>query len=313
MDQTISHRHINMTRATTGAPGTGRHSDDSTKLSGEYDSAADMIFEFLEESELSSGSSCTSGDSYDNGELEEDENSGDPEENRLFWESQEQLLTESLFRTSSIESKIRQATKEIVKEIKSSAFGGCDCGRTVDGCRRCMLKVISDRLQTAGYNCGICKAKWTDKKQVPAGEHTYIEVLDTSNSKKGVISVIIELNFQAEFEMVKSSEEYNHLISRLPEIYVGKTERLESLIKILCIASKKCMKDQKIHIAPWRKLKYMQAKWHGIREAEPLSSHMLLVERSSRLPRSMVSLLTYDLIDNLNLSSSLHSMAIKVL
>lgn len=62
-------------------------------LSGEYENADDMIFEFLEESELSSGSSCNSGKSCDNGDLEEDENSGHPEENRLFWESQEQLLT----------------------------------------------------------------------------------------------------------------------------------------------------------------------------------------------------------------------------
>ncbi|CAI9266334.1 unnamed protein product [Lactuca saligna] len=316
MIQSISLRHTNITGAILEAPATGRHSNSNTKSSGKYESGADMIFEFLEESELSSGSSCNSGDSYDNGDLEEYENSGDPEEDRLFWESQEQLLTESLFRTSSIESKIRKATKEIVKEIKSTEVGGCDCGRTVaDGCRRCFQREISYRLQKAGYNCGICKAKWMNKKQIPAGEHTYIEVLDTSNSKKGVMRVIIELNFQAEFEMVKSSEEYNHLISRLPEIYVGKTERLEALIKILCIASKKCMKDQKMHIAPWRKFKYMQAKWHGIREADPLSSPDVLsvVERSNRLSRPRVSLLTYDLIENINLSSSLHSIAIKVL
>nr|GEW57427.1 hypothetical protein [Tanacetum cinerariifolium] len=35
---------------------------------------ANMIFEFLEESELSSGSSCNSGDSYDNCDFEDDEN-----------------------------------------------------------------------------------------------------------------------------------------------------------------------------------------------------------------------------------------------
>lgn len=145
------------------------------------------------------------------------------------------------------------------------------------------------------------------------GEHAYIEVLDTSNSKKGVIRVIIELNFRAEFEMVKACQEYNRLISRLPEIYVGKTERLESLIKILCSGSKKCMKDRKMHIAPWRKLKYMQAKWHGVRESKSQLSPGILsaVERSSRLSRPMVSLLTFDLVENM--SSSLHSMAIKVL
>jgi len=278
------------------------------------DQNSDMIFEFLEESELSSGSSTDSGDSYNNDDLEEDENPGDPEENRLFWESQEQLLTENLFRTSSFESKIRQVTKVIVKEMKEVAVGGCDCGNmAVDGCRRCFIREISDQLQRAGYNCGICKAKWMNLKDIPAGEHTYIEVLDTSKSKKGVIRVIIELNFRAEFEMVKASREYNRLVSRLPEIYVGKAERLESLIKILCLASKKCMKDRKMHIAPWRKLKYMQAKWHGVREPVLSQDIVSMVERSNRLSRPMISLLTFDLVESLNMSSSVHSMAIKVL
>ncbi|XP_024992004.1 uncharacterized protein LOC112525919 [Cynara cardunculus var. scolymus] len=304
-----------MAGASPGAQVASRNSDDNKKGSGKFESTTEMIFEFLEESELSSGSSCNSGNSYDSGELEEEEeNSCDSEENRSFWEAQEQLLTDHLFRTSSIESNIRKATKEIIKELKSAAVGCCDCGKTVaDGCRRCFQREVSDRLRKLGYNSAICKAKWMNLKEVPAGEHTYIEVLDTSNSKKGVIRVIVELNFRAEFEMVKASQEYIRLISRLPEIYVGKTERLELLIKTLCSASKKCMKDRKMHIAPWRKLKYMQAKWHGVRESESLLSPEILsaVEHSSRLSRPMISLLTFDLVDNL--SSSLHTMAIKVL
>ncbi|KAL8249061.1 hypothetical protein R6Q59_005929 [Mikania micrantha] len=302
----------------TKAPSADRSSGDNTNLSLEY--KTDMIFEFLEEGEHSSGSSFNSGDSYDDGDFEEDENPAEPEEeDRSFWESQEKLLTENLYRTSSIESKIRQKAKEIIKEIKSSPVGCCDCRVTaVDGCRRCLHREISDRLQRAGYNCGICKAKWNNLKQIPAGEHTYIEVLDTSNYKKGVLKVIIELNFRAEFEMVKGSQEYNRLISLLPEIYVGKTERLQSLIKILCLASKKCMADQKMHMAPWRKLKYMQAKWQGVRESELVLSPDVLavVESSNRLSRrTMVSLLTYDLVESLNnmSSSSLHAMAVKVL
>ncbi|PWA73653.1 hypothetical protein CTI12_AA259630 [Artemisia annua] len=282
-----------------------------------YESLANMIFEFVEESELSSGTSCNSGDSYDNCDFEDDENLSDPEEHRLFWESQEQLLMENLYRTSSFESKVRQATKEIVKEMKMVSICCCDCRAMVaDGCRRCFQREIANRLRRAGYNSGICKAKWMNIKQIPAGEHTYIEVLDTSNSKKGVIRVIIELNIRAEFEMVKASQEYNCLMSRLPEIYVGKIERLEALIKILCVSSKKCMKDQKMHIAPWRKLQYMQAKWQGVRESEAVRCPDMLavVERSTRLSRPMVSLLTFDLVENLNLSTtSLHSMRIKVL
>nr|XP_043612769.1 uncharacterized protein LOC122584773 [Erigeron canadensis] len=277
-----------------------------------------MIFEFLDENELSSGSSYNSGDDYMSIDLEEDEDSCDPGENKLFWETREKLLTDNLFRTSSMELKIRLATKEIVKEIKSAKVGVCNCGKTeINGCWLCFQREVSDRLRKAGYNSGICKAKWTNIKEVSAGEHTYIEVLDTLSSKKRDIRVIIELNFRSEFEIVKASQEYNHLISWLPEIYVGKTERLESLIKILCLASKKCMEDCKMHIAPWRKLKYMQAKWNGIRESKVVLLQDIfpgVLKRSNRLSRTtMVSLLTFDLVESLNSSSCLNSMAIEVL
>ncbi|KAL8229527.1 hypothetical protein R6Q57_014427 [Mikania cordata] len=72
-------------------------SGDNTNLSLEY--KTDMIFEFLEEGEHSSGSSFNSGDSYDDGDFEEDENPAEPEEeDRSFWESQEQLLTVKIFK-----------------------------------------------------------------------------------------------------------------------------------------------------------------------------------------------------------------------
>ena len=75
--------------------------------------------------------------------------------------------------------------------------------------------------------------------------------------------MIIELNFRAEFEMARASEEYNGLVSKLPEVYVGKIERLSNIIKVLCMGAKKCMKENKMHMGPWRKHKYMQAKWLG--------------------------------------------------
>ncbi|CAN1847891.1 hypothetical protein LINPERHAP1_LOCUS38708 [Linum perenne] len=45
--------------------------------------------------------------------------------------------------------------------------------------------------------------------------------------------------------------------------FVGRVDRLKTLIKILCSAAKACIKKRKIHLAPWRKHKYMQSKWLG--------------------------------------------------
>ncbi|KAL2496861.1 hypothetical protein Fot_40618 [Forsythia ovata] len=212
------------------------------------DEVSDMIFGFLEEDEFS-----------------EEENSNS-EESKAFWELQEELLQSTLYRTTALESKIRQATKDALRELDSVGVN-CSCRKMLSyGCRSCRQKEICDRLQTAGFNCVICKSKWRSSLEIPAGEHTYLEVQNVT--KKGEVKVIIELNFHAEFKIIRSSEEYNRLIKRLPEIFVGKIERLRSLIKILCSASKKCMMERKMYMAPWRKHKYMQAKWLGTPQVE---------------------------------------------
>lgn len=122
--------------------------------------------------------------------------------------------------------------------------------------------------------------------------------------------MVIELNFRAEFEMARASEEYNKLIRRLPEVFVGKSERLWSLIKILCSAAKRCTKEKKMHLAPWRKQKYMQSKWLGRRERAAMgAAPPLPVNFSDRPAKSKASMLTFDLLDNL---PGLHCPAVEV-
>lgn len=136
------------------------------------------------------------------------------------------------------------------------------------------------------------------------GEHTYIDVIDNSNRKKGETRVIIELEFRGQFEMKKGNDEYNGLVSKLPEVFVGKVERLLAVIKILSNAAKRCMKEKKMHLGPWRKQRYMEAKW--IRVVERTTSmamvEPLAVDRDlAHVGRTRVraSMLTMDLLDNM--------------
>ncbi|MCD7457201.1 hypothetical protein HAX54_034466 [Datura stramonium] len=268
---------------------------------------SDTIFGFLDDE------SPGSIDADFRVENEEDEDEDEDEEKRgsenvednQFWETQHQLLQGILYRTTSLESQIRSITKETVKELANGIII-CSCRRTAadDGCRSCLMKEVCSRLQIAGFNSAICKSKWKNSPFIPSGEHTFIDVIDSSNPKKGEIRVIIELNFRAEFEMARACEEYKRLVKNLPEVFVGKIERLLALIKILCAAAKKCMKDKKMHIGPWRKQKYMQAKWLKRRErveaAELSYSSSVVDEYSSRPPaRPRASMLTVDLLENL--------------
>ncbi|KAL3509350.1 hypothetical protein ACH5RR_028751 [Cinchona calisaya] len=277
------------------------------KFSGEPEIFTDLIFgfteEFVEDSSDSSSWSCSSNLDLDDGAIidedGDDENASILEESKAFWESQEDLLLTTLCRTTSVETKIRQATKEALRDI-SLVGVNCACEKMIgNSCGSCLQKEISNRLRIEGYNCFICKSKWRKSPEMPSGEHSYLEVVQNSPSAKGEVKIIIELNFRAQFEMARASEEYNRLINRLPEVFVGKIGRLLNLVKILCAASKKCMKERKMHMAPWRKHKYMLAKWHGSPDqpkVEPILSPISYIDRPTR-PRA--SMLTFDLVDSL--------------
>lgn len=136
-------------------------------------------------------------------------------------------------------------------------------------------------------------------------------MVTTSSSKKRSLRVVVELDFRAEFEMARASPEYNRLIEPLPHVFVGKAERLGSLIKILCDAAKKCMKENKMHMGPWRKHKYVQAKWLGtcerIAPAVPFS--VGLSDPDNRQRKLTASMLTFHLLDNL---PPMHRPAVEV-
>lgn len=143
---------------------------------------------------------------------------------------------------------------------------------------------------------------------IVSGEHTYLEVMEKSNAKRGEVKVVIDLNFRAEFEMARANEEYRQLVRKLPEVFVGKAEKLRMLVKTMCSAAKKCMKEKKMHLGPWRKQKYMEAKWFGTCDRSKMEP--LPTVYSTRAPKPKASMLTCDLLEK-NIPG-LHCTAVEV-
>nr|DAD40961.1 TPA_asm: hypothetical protein HUJ06_015284 [Nelumbo nucifera] len=193
--------------------------------------------------------------------------------------------------------KLNNLTFELKALMSSTKFALRESQLKGNICRE-----VSDHLRKAGYDCAICKSKWRSSPDIPS-EHTYLDVLEKS-PKKGEVRVVIELNFRAEFEVPRAKDEYN----RLPEVFVGKAERLRTLIKILCFAAKECMKENKMHMAPWRKHKYMQAKWFGACE-RTMPAPLFPVGSSDRTAKPRASMLTFDLLEKL---PNLHCTAVEV-
>jgi uncharacterized protein (TIGR01615 family) len=87
-----------------------------------------------------------------------------------------------------------------------------------------------------------------------------VDVVVPTRSGKAV-RVLIELYFRAEFQMARGGAEYRALVAALPEAFVGRTEKLRAVTKVMCAAAKQCARENGMHMAPWRKHRYMEAKW----------------------------------------------------
>ncbi|XP_054778738.1 uncharacterized protein LOC129286752 [Prosopis cineraria] len=288
----------------------------------------DVEFEFLGDGGDSLAAAASRDERWDSNEMELDEDDDDDvdkkgfEHNKSFWDDQHQLLQATLCRSSSVESRIRNATKEALKEIQSlEPPCGCEdhhkAANVFSICKKCSLRRLSSRLHSYGFNTAICKTKWrTSPPDIPSGEHNFMDVVDSTSSRKGEpIRVIVELNFRPEFEMAKASQEYNRLVRQLPEVFVGKVERLRTLIKIMCMAAKRCMKENKMHMGPWRKQRYMQSKWLGPceRNTSTASFSMFYSDNERMMPKTkvkpMASMLTIDLLEKL---PNLHCTMVEV-
>ncbi|KAG8086124.1 hypothetical protein GUJ93_ZPchr0010g8558 [Zizania palustris] len=231
---------------------------------GDEMSLSNMVLGFYEEAERQS--CAEGGDSGD----EEGSGHGGAAESRAFWKEQRRQLHEGLTnKLSSAESRIQTDAGEAIRQTRAATAGAgaCSCAsRAVQaggggrGCRGCTLRFVAERLLDAGYNSAICRSKWSRSTDIPSGEHTYVDVVVPTRSGKAV-RVVIEPNFRGEFEMARGGAEYRALVAALPEAFVGRAERLRGVVRVMCAAAKQCARESSMHMAPWRKQRYVEAKW----------------------------------------------------
>ncbi|KAJ7977322.1 Protein of unknown function (DUF506) [Quillaja saponaria] len=116
-------------------------------------------------------------------------------------------------------------------------------------------KIVTDGLLALGYDASICKSRWEKSPSYPAGEYEYIDVIIEEER------IIIDIDFRSEFEIARSTKSYQAILQILPYIFVGRSDRLLSIIAIVSEAAKQSLKKKGMHIPPWRKAEYVKAKW----------------------------------------------------
>lgn len=165
------------------------------------------------------------------------------------------------FCKDSMEERLLRDTKLILNSIVTEVGHVCDDGKVPTMAHSCLRRTVMSRLQKMGYVAAVCKTKWDHFCGVPAGEHEYIDVLPIGGPSKLSERLLVDINFQAEFEIARPTDEYAAIWQLLPPIFVGSAERLKQIIQIMSEAIKQSLHARGLHLPPWRKLPYVKAKW----------------------------------------------------
>lgn len=116
-------------------------------------------------------------------------------------------------------------------------------------------------LREIGYNAGVCKTRWDSSGGLTAGNYELIDVISPESSSP--TRYFIEANFAGEFEIARETESYGKLRSSLPRVFVGTSDDLKRILRLMCDEARRSLKINGLTLPPWRKNRYMQTKWLG--------------------------------------------------
>ncbi|CAL9236084.1 unnamed protein product [Arabidopsis halleri] len=148
-----------------------------------------------------------------------------------------------------------------------------DVTKIVETSKNCKLKdgsylrSVVNGLVSLGYDAALCKSRWEKSPSCPAGEYEYVDVI-----MKGE-RLLIDIDFKSKFEIARATKTYKSMLQTLPYIFVGKADRLQRIIILICKAAKQSLKKKGLHVPPWRRAEYVKSKW--------LSSHVRADQNSN--------------------------------
>ncbi|PWA47582.1 PDDEXK-like protein [Artemisia annua] len=112
-------------------------------------------------------------------------------------------------------------------------------------------------LQKIGYNAAICKTKWPSCGGLAAGNYEFIDVVQSDTR------YFVDLNFSGEFEIARETNEFHRLFTKLPNVFIGKSDELKVIVKLMSDEIRWSLKSRGLVLPPWRKNRFMQNKWFG--------------------------------------------------
>ncbi|KAL5204738.1 hypothetical protein ABZP36_009609 [Zizania latifolia] len=133
----------------------------------------------------------------------------------------------------------------------------------VRGERSAFRRAVMSRLRECGHDAGLCKARWDKTSNMAAGSYEYIDVVDAAAAAPETARYIVDVGFAREFEVARPTEHYEAVRAALPEVLVATPGDVRKVVRAASAAVRRSLKRRGLSVPPWRKRKFMLAKWLG--------------------------------------------------
>ncbi|CAN6362895.1 unnamed protein product [Urochloa humidicola] len=126
--------------------------------------------------------------------------------------------------------------------------------------RSAFRRAVMSRLRERGHDAGLCKARWDRSGSIAAGSYEYIDVVVSAAT---TTRFIVDVGFATEFVVARPTPEFEAVRAALPEVLVALAEDARRLVKAAAAAARGSLKSGGLSVPPWRKRRFMMAKWFG--------------------------------------------------
>ncbi|OQU87983.1 hypothetical protein SORBI_3003G376600 [Sorghum bicolor] len=131
--------------------------------------------------------------------------------------------------------------------------------------RSSLKRRLMMRLRKDGYHASLCRSSWVATTEHPGGDYEYIDVVVAGEHGAGAASsssrLVVDIDFRSQFQLARPAAWYAQLWARLPAVFVGPRAKLRKAVSLLCAQAQRSLRESGLHVPPWRRSGYMQAKW----------------------------------------------------
>ncbi|XP_072965040.1 uncharacterized protein [Typha angustifolia] len=219
----------------TGYASSGSEHEASTCLSG-------LVQAFLE-------SSASAAESHDGSDLDGDSDDEDGADRATAAATRMRELLDPPAEIDPFRNRLAAEVTMAMKEEEGMRTTGSPFRRAV-----------MTRLRAAGYEAGICKARWEAAGGITAGSYEYIDVISPGKEKR---RYIVDADFAAGMEVARATEECARVVAAVPRVVVAMDEAIGKAVRLTAEAARRSLRRNGLDVPPWRKSRYMLAKWLG--------------------------------------------------